>query len=84
MPDIVTQIYNLIFTGMGAGIGAGLGVPIGNKIIKMFERHQDKIVDQAKRLVPNGDKKQEIPYDTPKSFKSETESQDTFSKQRTQ
>ena len=71
MPDIVTQIYNLIFTGMGAGIGAGLGVPIGNKIIKMFERHQDKIVDQAKRLVPNGDKKQETPYDVPRSFPSD-------------
>lgn len=70
MPDIVTQIYNLIFTGMGAGIGAGIGIPIGNKIIKMFERHQDKIVDQAKRLVVNGDKRQETPYDVPRSFAS--------------
>ena len=71
MADLVAQIYNLIFTGMGAGIGAGIGVPIGNKIIKMFERHQDKIVDQAKRLVADNDKRSEIRYDKPKSFQKD-------------
>jgi len=72
MPDFFTQlllrIWDLIFYAVGVGIGTGIGVPIGNKIIKKFEKHQDAILDQAKRLVPNGDKRQETPYDTPRSF----------------
>jgi len=75
MPDVFTQlllrIWDLIFYAVGVGIGTGIGVPIGNKIIKKFEKHQDRILDQAKRLVPNGNKRQEIEYDVPKSFPNE-------------
>jgi hypothetical protein len=75
MPDLITELlmklWDILFMAIGVGIGTGIGVPIGNKIMKKLERHQDAILDQAKRLVPNGNQRQEIEYNTPKSFSNE-------------
>ena len=72
MPDFITQlllrIWDLIFYAIGVCIGTGIGVPIGNKVIKSFERHQNTIVGQAKKLVVNNDRKQETVCDMPRSI----------------